>query len=92
LLLPRTTGEVVRSELDWFVRRDGSLFPVSYVSVPLELAGGRGAVVAFSELEERLRAEQVLREHDAVLARQSPRCGGSRPWSPPARPPPRSSP
>jgi hypothetical protein len=52
------------------VRRDGSLFPVSYVSVPLELAGGRGAVVAFSELEERLRAEQVLREHDAVLARQ----------------------
>jgi hypothetical protein len=38
--------------------------------VPLELAGGRGAVVAFSELEERLRAEQVLREHDAVLARQ----------------------
>jgi GAF domain-containing protein len=27
-------------------------------------------VVAFSELEERLRAEQVLREHDAVLARQ----------------------
>jgi hypothetical protein len=31
---------------------------------------GRGAVVAFSELEERLRAEQVLREHDAVLARQ----------------------
>jgi hypothetical protein len=38
LSLPRTSGEVVRSEPDWFVRRDGSLFPVSYVSVPLGLA------------------------------------------------------
>ena len=38
MLLPRTTGEVIESELDWFFRRDGSTFPVSYVSVPLEMA------------------------------------------------------
>ena len=68
MLLPRTTGEVIESELDWFFRRDGSTFPVSYVSVPLEMAEGRGAVVAFTDIEHRLRAEQVLREHDAVLA------------------------
>ena len=58
MLLPRVTGETVTSELDWFFRRDGSMFPVSYVSVPVELPEGRGAVVAFTDIEERLRAEQ----------------------------------
>ena len=29
LLRPRTTGETVRVELDWFIRRDGSFVPVS---------------------------------------------------------------
>jgi PAS domain S-box-containing protein len=68
MLLPRTTGESVTSDLDWFVRRDGSMFPVSYVSVPLEMAEGRGAVVAFTDIQDRLRAERVLREHDDLLA------------------------
>ena len=68
MLLPRTTGEMVTRDLDWLVRRDGSMFPVSYVSVPLEMQEGRGAVVAFTDIEDRLRAEQVLREHDAILA------------------------
>jgi len=68
MLLPRVTGETVTSELDWFFRRDGSMFPVSYVSVPFTLPEGRGAVVAFTDIEERLRAERALREHDAVLA------------------------
>ena len=67
MLLPRATGETVRSDLDWFFRRDGSMFPVSYVSVPIELREGRGAVVAFTDIEDRLRAERVLRDHDAVL-------------------------
>ena len=70
MLLPRTTGETVRRELDWFFRRDGSMFPVSYVSAPIAMPEGRGAVVAFTNIQERLRAEQVLREHDAVLAEQ----------------------
>ena len=70
MLLPRATGETVASDLDWFFRRDGSMFPVSYVSVPIEMPEGRGAVVAFTDIEDRLRAEQVLREHDAVLAAQ----------------------
>ena len=70
MLLPRTTGEVVRSDLDWFFRRDGSMFPVSYVSVPLEMPEGRGAVVAFHDIEDRLRADEVLREQEAILTAQ----------------------
>src|SRR3954471_16767038 len=70
LLRPRTTGETVSSDLDWFFRRDGSRFPVSYVSVPLEMHDGRGAVVAFTDIEERTSAEEVLRQHDAALTAQ----------------------
>jgi PAS domain S-box-containing protein len=70
MLLPRATGETFRSDLDWFFRRDGSMFPVSYVSAPLEMPEGRGAVVAFTDIEDRLRAERMRREHDAVLEAQ----------------------
>ena len=70
LLLPRTTGETVTVELDWFIRRDGSMFPVSYVSAPLEMPDGRGAVVAFTDIEDRMRAERKLRERDTRLAAQ----------------------
>lgn len=47
LLLPRTTGETIHRADDWFVRRDGSMFPVEYWSAPMDGPGGRGAVVAF---------------------------------------------
>lgn len=46
------------------------MFPVSYVSAPVEMHEGRGAVVAFTNIEERLRIEQELRERDEVLAVQ----------------------
>jgi len=70
MLLPRATGETVRRDLDWFFRRDGSMFPVSYVSAPIDMPEGRGAVVAFTDIGDRLHAEEVLREHDAILAAQ----------------------
>src|SRR3954469_14232962 len=70
LLRPRTTGETVSSDLDWFFRRDGSRFRVSYVSVPLDMHDGRGAVVAFTDIEKRTSAEEVLRQHDAALTAQ----------------------
>ena len=60
LLRPRTTGEAVTSELDRFVCRDGSTLAVSYVSAPLELPDGRGAVLAFTDIEARRPAEQAL--------------------------------
>jgi PAS domain S-box-containing protein len=64
---PLTTGQTVARDLDWFFRRDGSRFAVSYVSVPIEMPEGRGAVVLFADIGDRLRIEQELRERDAVL-------------------------
>jgi PAS domain S-box-containing protein len=68
MLLPRATGEPVSGDLEWFFRRDGSMFPVSYASVPIDMPEGRGAVVAFTDIEDRKRAERELREHDEILA------------------------
>jgi len=68
MLLPRTTGKTIHCADDWFVRRDGSMFPVEYWSAPIDATGGRGAVVAFTDLGERRRTENVLRERDAVLS------------------------
>jgi PAS domain S-box-containing protein len=67
MLLPRETGETVHSDEDWFFRRDGTMFPVSYWSAPIETPHGRGAVVAFTDIEEQRRIEQVLRDRDAIL-------------------------
>src|SRR3954470_21993197 len=69
LLLPRATGETVTSELDRFVRRDGSTLAVSYVSAPLELPDGRGAVLAFAAVanaETRAEVERLAREQAAL--------------------------
>ena len=68
MLLPRTTGKTIHRADDWFVRRDGSMFPVEYWSAPIDAPGGRGAVVAFTDLGERRQSEDVLRERDAVLS------------------------
>ena len=58
MLRPRTTGETISVEEDWFFRRDGTMFPVSYWSAPIDMPDGRGAVVAFTNIEERRRAEE----------------------------------
>jgi PAS domain S-box-containing protein len=70
MLLPPATGETVASDLDWFARRDGSLFPVSYMSVPIELPDGPGAVVAFADAAERVRGQRLRHEYEAILAAQ----------------------
>jgi PAS domain S-box-containing protein len=59
LLRPLQSGETVRIERDWFVRKDGSSVAVAYSSAPVELDGGRGAVVAFRDLSERIRLGEV---------------------------------
>jgi PAS domain S-box-containing protein len=69
LLRPRTTGEVVRVDEDWFVRKDGGMFPVSYSSAPVTTDTERAAVVVFRDITERLRAEEALREQQAQRAR-----------------------
>jgi PAS domain S-box-containing protein len=65
LLRPRTTGEIVRVDDDWFVRRDGDFVPVAYSSAPVATAAGRGAVVVFRDMRERLKVEE-LRAREAL--------------------------
>src|SRR5262245_56123659 len=43
----RYTGASFTMEEDWFVRRDGTMFPVAYTCTPIETPEGRGLVVAF---------------------------------------------
>ena len=59
LLRPVLSGATVRIERDWFVRKDGSSVPVAYSSAPVQLDGGRGAVVAFRDLSEQIRLGEV---------------------------------
>ncbi|MCW2998932.1 MAG: domain S-box protein [Solirubrobacterales bacterium] len=65
MLRPCVTGETVRMDQDWFVRRDASMVPVSYSSAPLPMRGGRGAVVAFRDISDQLAAE-AHRRREAV--------------------------
>ena len=68
LLRPRLTGEAVRVEQDWFVRRDGSFVPVAYSSAPVMVQRRRGAVVVFRDTSERERAEAERMRADAIHA------------------------
>jgi PAS domain S-box-containing protein len=67
LLRPRQTGETISVDEDWFIRADGSMFPVAYTSAALQLESGRGAVVAFTDIERRRQYEQALHEHGLIL-------------------------
>ncbi|HEX2102960.1 MAG TPA: PAS domain-containing protein [Solirubrobacteraceae bacterium] len=69
VLETRRSGRPVRVEEDWFFRRDGTMFPVSYTAVPLDLPTGRGVVTTFVDMTAQRQAEQALRERDAILAR-----------------------
>ncbi len=55
------SGHVFRSDLDAFTRKDGGLFPVSVVSMPI-YQGDKfvGAVAAFQDITERRRDEEYL--------------------------------
>jgi PAS domain S-box-containing protein len=67
LLRARVVGETVRVELDWFIRRDGSFVPVSYSSAPMATPAGRGAVVVFRDVSERLAAEEVSHSRARII-------------------------
>jgi PAS domain S-box-containing protein len=69
LLRPRTSGEPVRVEEDWFVRHDGTMVAVAYSSAPLATSGGRGAVVVFRDVTERREAELTKQREAAERAR-----------------------
>jgi PAS domain S-box-containing protein len=65
LLRPRRSGEAVRVEEDWFIRRDGTFVAVAYSSAPVATPAGRGAVVVFQDITDR-RAAQAAAEREHV--------------------------
>jgi PAS domain S-box-containing protein len=68
VLEPIRTGTPLHCDEDWFIRQDGTLFPVSVTAVPIELPTGRGVVMTFVDMSAQREAEQALRERDAILA------------------------
>lgn len=62
-------GRVSRSDTDVFWHRDGHCFPVEFISTPIRGVDGsiQGAVVTFSDITMRKRAEESLRENEEHL-------------------------
>ncbi len=60
-------GRERRVSDDLFWRKDGTSFPVEYVSTPVIGESGEveGAVIAFSDITERKMAEEVIRASEA---------------------------
>ena len=68
LLRPRANGEPVRVDEDWFIRRDGTFVAVAYSSAPVNVGDARGAVIVFSDLSDRRRAESEQRRAQEIHA------------------------
>lgn len=62
------TGDVYRTDNDAFVRKDGSLMPVSFVATPI-MEGDKAvaSVIAFQDNSQRKQAEWDLRESSKQL-------------------------
>ncbi len=69
MLRPRTTGETVHVDEDWFFRPDGTMFPVAYSSAPLPTDDGFAAVIAFRDISSRREAEDAQRREAVERAR-----------------------
>ncbi len=61
-----------RARNEWFIRKDGSLFPVEMIATPMFSAGEQvGAVVSFQDISARLRDEERIRKLSQAVE-QSP--------------------
>jgi PAS domain S-box-containing protein len=62
-------GEPVRIERDWWVRKDGSLVPISIHCVPLEIDGRMGTAMTFHDQTATVQAEDQRRRFEVERAR-----------------------
>jgi signal transduction histidine kinase len=66
---PRLTGETLHAEEDWFIRPDGTFYPISWWAAPIDLPSGRGVVASFTDITEQRNLERAARERDAAEIR-----------------------
>jgi len=69
ICLTLADGETRRCENEWFIRKDGSFFPVALTVTAMETDGRRsGAVAMFQDMTARRAAETALQAARARLA------------------------
>ena len=62
----------LRRQVEWFIRKDGSFFPVEVTATPMTTDGQQtGAVVSFQDITQRLQAEDQVRKL-SLAVEQSP--------------------
>ncbi|HWM16851.1 MAG TPA: PAS domain-containing sensor histidine kinase [Microbacterium sp.] len=66
---PRLTGETLHADEDWFIRPDGTFYPISWWAAPIDLPSGRGVVASFTDITEQRQLERAARERDAAEIR-----------------------
>jgi PAS domain S-box-containing protein len=62
-------GEPIRMERDWWVRKDGSMVPISIHCVPMAIDGRMGTAMTFHDLTASVEAEDERRRFDIERAR-----------------------
>jgi PAS domain S-box-containing protein len=69
ITLATRRGDPIRIERDWWVRKDGSLVPISIHCVPLEIDGRMGTAMTFHDLTASVQAEDDRRRLAVEQAR-----------------------
>jgi PAS domain S-box-containing protein len=62
-------GEAIRMERDWWVRKDGSMVPISIHCVQMEIDGRMGTAMTFHDLTASVQAEDERRRHEIARVR-----------------------
>jgi PAS domain S-box-containing protein len=62
-------GEPIRMERDWWVRKDGTMVPISIHCVQIEIDGRMGTAMTFHDLTASVKAEDERRRLDVERAR-----------------------
>jgi PAS domain S-box-containing protein len=62
-------GEAIRMERDWWVRKDGSMVPISIHCVQMEIDGRMGTAMTFHDLTASVQAEDERRRLEVERAR-----------------------